>query len=109
MNSCVKAVGETLSVVHLWKGLFDKMLKTNIYVDTSACRGIVMRVGSGRVKHLSTKQVWVQSLLDNYPMTVQNISRWDNCSYVFTHSVPGREGRRQLEDMGFHNENEDDM
>ena len=64
--------------------------------------GIMSRAGTGRVKHLSTKQLWVQSVLEKLPITVQNIYRWHNCRDELTHSVSGRENRRQLETVRYH-------
>ena len=35
----------------------------------------VLRAGTGRVKHRSTEQLWVQAVLERLPVTVQKISR----------------------------------
>ena len=46
--------------------------------DASACRGIMLRQGSGPVKHLSIRQLWVQEVVCDYSVDVQKMRREDN-------------------------------
>ena len=101
LNSCVKAVSECLGVVNLWEELFDQTLPSRIHVDSSACKGMVLRAGSGKVKHLSTKQLWVQAATEAHGITVCKIPRSDNCADMLTHILPGKHAAAQLRTLGF--------
>lgn len=54
------------------------MPNMEICVDASACKGMLLRTGAGRVKHLSTKQLWVQGAVPAYQIGVRNVGRDDN-------------------------------
>ena len=46
-------------------------------VDASACNGIMIRQGAGNVKHLSTRQLWIEDILRKLKIIVKKISRDD--------------------------------
>ena len=46
--------------------------------DATACRGIMLRQGSGPVKHLSIRQLWVQEVVADYQIEVCKLRRDDN-------------------------------
>ena len=101
LNSSVKALSETLGVSNLWHELFGRELETSLHVDSSACKGMLLRAGTGRVKHLSTKQLWVQGAIEAFAVQVIKIPREANCADMLTHSLPEGEARGQLRRMGF--------
>ena len=101
MNACVKAVSEMLGVIQLWEELFDQKLQATLLVDSSACRGMMLRAGAGRVKHLSTKQLWVQSAVEVTPIAVEKIPRQRNCADMLTHCLGQQEAGSQLRTIGF--------
>lgn len=47
-------------VVELCSEVFHRSPDLESCVDANACRGILLRTGTGRVQHLSSKQQWVQ-------------------------------------------------
>ena len=100
LNS-VKAISEALGVINSWEELVKSQLHATVRVDSSACKGMLMRSGSGRVKHLSTKQLWVQSVVEAFPRQIEKISRSDKCADMLTHSLAETEAARQLQIMGF--------
>ena len=51
--------------------------------DSSAARGIMNRSGTGRMKHLEVKHLWVQELVAKKLLTVQWIARQENAADVF--------------------------
>ena len=55
LNSAVKGVSEAIGLQELIKEVFDVHLAVRLNVDASACRGILLRQGAGKVKHLTTK------------------------------------------------------
>ena len=93
LNSSVKAISETLGVINLWEELMKSQLHATVRVDSSACKGM-LRSGSGRVKHLSTKQLWVQSVVEAFPLQIEKISRSDTCADMLTHPLAEAEVAR---------------
>ena len=69
----------------------DKQL--TILTDASAARGVLMRQGVGKVRHLQVKQLWLQELVANEDMTVQKIPRHLNVSDALTHGWTAAENR----------------
>ena len=59
--------------------------------DARASKGMMLRHGSGKVKHLSTKQLWVQGAVRAYGVEVVKIPRAANLADMLTHDVTHRE------------------
>ena len=53
--------------------------------DASAAVGVCSRSGAGRVKHLSIKQLWLQSLLAEGRLALSKIPRAVNVSELLAH------------------------
>ena len=89
----VKMVSESLGVrnllrcMHREKGII-------IETDSTACSGIVHREGCGKVKHLETRQLWVQHQVDCEAVMIKKVPRAKNCSDCLTHHWEGAEGLR---------------
>ena len=49
-------------------------------VDASACKGILLRKGVGSIKHLETKDLWVQEAVRRRSISVRKIPRAENAS-----------------------------
>ena len=49
--------------------------------------GMLFRHGSGRVKHLATKQLWAHGAIEVCSIAVCKIPRCHNAADVITHSV----------------------
>ena len=101
LNSSVKAISESLGVIHLYDELFHEQLETNVHVDSSACKGMLLRAGAGKVKYLSTKQLWVQAAAEMYGINVVKIPRAGNCADLLTHSLPSHSALPHIRKMGF--------
>ena len=54
--------------------------------DSSASHGTLQRLGSGRVKHLQTRQLWLQEKVYSGEVTVEKIPRERNWADLLTHS-----------------------
>ena len=54
------------------KELFGEELQIHLKVDSSACHCMILRHGAGRVKHLCTKQLWIQETTKNYNISVDD-------------------------------------
>ena len=66
----------------------------------SAAKGIVMRNGAGRVKHLDIKSLWVQEREAQGDLSVRKIPRLENWADLLTHHWTEQEGLKHLEGMG---------
>ena len=53
---------------------------------------MLLRVGTGRLKHMSTKQVWAQGAVAAFGIQVHKIPRSINSSDVRTHALMQRAG-----------------
>ena len=101
LNSCVKAISEALGVVHVCDELLNIQFEVSVHVDSSACKGMLLRSDAGKVKHLSTKQLWVQAAAELYGIHVFKIPRARNCADVLTHTLPSHSAEPHLRAMGF--------
>lgn len=87
LNGLVKAISEGLGVQELMAEIYvDK--KMHVKTDASAARGIVLRRGAGRIKHLTAKQLWVQESIRTHGILVEKIPRESNIADLLTHSLP---------------------
>ena len=59
LNASVKAAQEGLSLKHLAEEFGDQVF-LRLCGDSSANDGILKRSGTGKVKHLSVRQMWLQ-------------------------------------------------
>ena len=71
------------------------------YTDASACRGMLLRRGVGRVKHLSTKQLWAQGAVESFGVNIVKIPRAQNSADAFTHVLSGQALQDHLRRVGF--------
>lgn len=73
---------------------------TILCVHASVCKGMVLRTGLGKVKHLSTKQLWVQGAVQSYAMEGRKVPRAENASDISARPVGEaemKEGLRRTE------------
>ena len=101
LNSSVKALSEVLGVRNWWEEMTGQTLESTLHVDSSACRGMLLRAGTGKVKHLSTKQLWVQAVVETYPVEVVKIPRRENFADMLTHCLPEGAAEAQLKRMHY--------
>ena len=62
-------------------------MKVQLGTDASVCKSILLRHGCGKIKHLSTKQLWVQGAVESYGIKILKIPRDWNGSDLLTHPV----------------------
>jgi hypothetical protein len=101
LNAAVKAISEAIGVKELMKEILGIDVKIRLNVDASACRGILLRQGAGKVKHLATKQLWVQAAVECHGVVVRKVGRETNSADVLTHPTSPEEMMRALHQMGF--------
>lgn len=101
LNSCVKGLVEGVGLFNLYNELFEERLPFRISVDASACKGMLLRTGAGKIKHISTKQLWAQGAIASFGIEVQKIPRSINAADLLTHLVTAPTGVDQLRRIGF--------
>jgi hypothetical protein len=98
LNASVRAGQEGLGMVHFSEEL-GAAHSAEVLGDSSAAYGINMRVGSGRVKHLSIRQLWLQERVALGFLTCKKIPREVNCADAMTHHWSPKEARIHFEIM----------
>jgi hypothetical protein len=84
LNSVVKVMSEAIGVFELMRELgLDTSLR-HVQTDSSAAKRIILRKGVGKMKHLSTKQLWIQGADKAYGVIVDKIPRNVNSSDLLT-------------------------
>ena len=76
--SSVCGLSRLLEIYHLLTELYREDVKIAHYVDSTACKSIMMRRGAGAVKHLSTKALWSQEIVRSYKLEVRKVAREEN-------------------------------
>ena len=71
-------------------------LPLKLLTDSSAARGIVQRQGTGKVKHLDIKTLWVQERETNNDFSIVKVPRLENRSDLFTHHWSEVEGENHM-------------
>ena len=85
LNAAVKGTSEIIGFKEMLEDLgIDIMIE--IETDASVCKSILLRHGSGKIKHLSTKQLWVQGAIESYGIKVLKVPREKNPADLLTHS-----------------------
>ena len=79
---------------------FGNTMKTTINGDSSAVKGILVRRGCGKVKHLEVKQLWLQEQVRSGKVEFQNISRKNIPSDASTHHYTREEAKMHFKHMG---------
>ena len=70
LNAAVKGISESIGVRELLEELTNMKVDMSLMTDANACKGMLLRHGTGKVKHLTTKQLWCQGDVENYGIRV---------------------------------------
>lgn len=84
LNASIRAGQEGLGIKHFSEEIGNPH-RALVLGDSSASHGINMRSGSGRVNHLSIRQLWLQERVQMGHLTVKKIPREENCADAMTH------------------------
>ena len=87
LNACVKGLSELLGLSNLISEALRVTPSLRLCTDASACRGMLLRHGVGKVKHLSVKQLWSQEAVQSFGVQIDRVARVDNPADLLTHSV----------------------
>ena len=95
LNASVKGLSELIGVFNLILETQKVEPNISLHTDASACKGMLLRHGSGKVKHLSVKQLWSQEVVKFYNIQVYRVERAQNPADVLTHCVSFPVAERQ--------------
>ena len=84
LNAMIKGSVESLFIKHLAEEM-GLSLGIELQSDSSAAKGILSRQGCGKVKHLETRQLWLQEKVLEKTVVVKKIPREINPSDALTH------------------------
>ena len=88
-----------LGIEHLFRE-FGMNLSVWSCCDSSAARGVLTRLGTGKLRHLELKHLWVQEVVARKEVEIHWISRQRNPADVLTHQSSLAEFRRCLRQLG---------
>ena len=84
LNAALKGAVEGLNAQRLAATLGDD-LPLELRTDASAARGVILRQGVGKVRHLQVKQLWLQENVAAGELTIVKIPRAENYADALTH------------------------
>mgnify|MGYP000143650214 FL=1 len=73
-------------------------VSVSLYMDSSSARSLCGRVGVGKVRHLSTRMLWLQELVQSRRLSVKKVHTEVNVSDLMT-KLPSRRTRATLMPM----------
>ena len=81
LYAAIAGMTRGLGILHLVRDLWGPTWGKLVHcVDSAACKSIVSRKGSGSIKHLATKDLWVQEARRIYEVEMRKIPREENAS-----------------------------
>jgi hypothetical protein len=84
LYALVKGSTETIGAKQLATDMMMSQTGT-LCTDSSAAKGTVSRIGSGRMKHIDANYLWVQEKCANGSLVYRKVPRDDNPSDCLTH------------------------
>ena len=81
--AAVRASAEGLGIQSLMRGLGIEV-KVRVWLDASAAKSIAPRAGLGRVRHLETKFLWLQSAVSSKRVELRKIRGEENPADILT-------------------------
>ena len=98
LNAAVKCIAEC-SGIPICCSEIGIELRVEVKIDSSAAQGILTRRGSGKMKHLEAKQLWVQELVMEKKVKPIKVPRLENPSDCFTHYWTAADAARHFPHM----------
>ena len=83
LNAALKAASELIGMRTLMEEL-GRPLNLMLRGDSSACKGVLLREGLGKLKHLHVKQLWLQQEVGEGKIEFDKIPRERNAADTLT-------------------------
>ena len=99
LNAMVKGGCEGIGLQYV---LGDLGIESSIFIktDSNSAKGILQRQGSGKVKHLEARQLWMQERVSRKQVNIVKVPRADNPSDALTHAWSGVEAEVHFPRVG---------
>ena len=102
LKATCKGVSELLGMAQIMNFFTRQSQALEHRMDASATERMVLRQGSGQLKHLDIRELWVQAAVVEHGIKVVKIPRTENYADILC-SVPRKEEFNEvLESLGFH-------
>ena len=98
LNAMLKAGCEGLSMKYLLEEIGEEK-GLHLRGDSSASHGTLNRLGAGRIKHLHTRQLWLQERVYSGEVSVEKVGRSINWADALTHGWVSAD-EKHFEEMG---------
>ena len=92
----VKGACEAVGIVSLLQDMTGRRSNVRVSTDSSAARGIAMRRGVGKVRHLEVRTLWQQDQVDRGLIQVAKVAGQTNPADVCTKYLDGRRLQEML-------------
>ena len=92
----VKGACEAVGIVSLFQDMTGRRSNVRVSTDSSAARGIAMRRGVGKVRHLEVRTLWLQDQVYRGLSQVAKVAGQTNPSDVCTKYLDGRRLQEML-------------
>ena len=99
LNALIKLASEALGIQNTLKE-HGQIYKIVALTDSSASDGMLHREGCGKVKHLETRQLWLQGHVAEKKVEVKKIPREINCSDCLTHHWTNKDCEKHFKRVG---------
>ena len=99
LNALCKGAQEAIAARVMTEELGNPLC-LRMHTDASAAVGVLNRQGSGRIKHLQIKQLWLQERIKLKELSIIKVPRATNFSDLLTHHWNEREGDQHMSGMG---------
>ena len=106
LNAAVKGISEGIRIYGLCNEL-KWPVGMKLGTDATVCKSILLRHGVGKIKHLPTRQLWVQGSIEAYGIKIVKIPRSINGGDLFTHGCSVEDLQSHLKRLGQRTTKED--
>ena len=100
LNASNLGGSEGIGLVNIIRDLGED-IKLIVLEDSSASIGIGSREGTGRIKHLETRQLWIQEKTTSGKLELRKIPRARNFADSMTHNYTATEAQTFFPKLGF--------
>ena len=100
LNALIKAAVEATGAQNLGQEL-DMHREIRMLTDSNSAKGICQRQGSGKVKHLEARQLWLQERVLKKYVKIEKIPREQNSSDSLTHYWSAADANNHFSRVGF--------
>lgn len=94
------SISESLFLRELLEFLTGMCSPIVALTDSTSAMGIISRQGSGRLKHIQLKYLWLQNLVREQPVFFRHVRTNENTADILTKSLNPTEQRRACEKLG---------